>query len=67
MNIIDSIKTSILTPIHPAGFPFIALFFILTIIIGWFWTPLYYIGFTLTLWCVYFLETLQEQLQYCQV
>ena len=54
MNIIDSIKTSILTPIHPAGFPFIALFFILTIIIGWFWTPLYYIGFTLTLWCVYF-------------
>ena len=54
MNIIDSIKTSILTPIHPAGIPFIAIFFILTIIIGWFWTPLYYIGFTLTLWCVYF-------------
>ena len=26
MNIIDSIKTSILTPIHPAGTPFIALF-----------------------------------------
>ena len=54
MNIIDSIKTSILTPIHPAGIPFIAIFFILTIIIGWFWAPLYYIGFTLTLWCVYF-------------
>ena len=54
MNIIDSIKTSVLTPIHPAGIPFIALFFILTIIIGWLWTPLYYIGFTLTLWCVYF-------------
>ena len=54
MNIIDSIKTSVLTPIHPAGVPFIALFFILTIIIGWLWTPLYYLGFTLTLWCVYF-------------
>ena len=54
MNILDSIKTSVLTPIHPAGIPFIALFFIMTIIIGWFWTPLYYIGFTLTLWCVYF-------------
>ena len=54
MNIIDSIKTSVLTPIHPAGIPFIALFFILTIIIGWLWTPLYYLGFTLTLWCVYF-------------
>ena len=54
MNILDSIKTSVLTPIHPAGIPFIALFFILTIIIGWLWAPLYYIGFTLTLWCIYF-------------
>jgi phosphatidylserine decarboxylase len=54
MNIIDSIKTSVLTPIHPAGLPFIALFSILTLIIGWIWTPLYYIGFTLTLWCIYF-------------
>ena len=54
MNIVDSIKTSIFTPIHPAGFPFIALFFILTIIIGWFWAPLYFIGITLTIWCIYF-------------
>ncbi len=54
MNILDSIKTSILTPIHPAGIPFIALFFILTIIIGWVWSPLYFLGITLTLWCVYF-------------
>ena len=54
MNILDSIKTSVLTPIHPAGIPFIALFLILTIIIGWIWPPLYYVGFTLTLWCIYF-------------
>ena len=54
MNILDSIKTSILTPIHPAGIPFIAIFFILAIIIGWIWSPLYYVGFTLTLWCIYF-------------
>ncbi len=54
MNIIDSIKTSVLTPIHPAGIPFIALFFILTIIIGWLWAPLYFIGIILTFWCVYF-------------
>ena len=54
MNILDSIKTSVLTPIHPAGIPFISLFLILTIIIGWIWTPLYYVGFTLTLWCIYF-------------
>ena len=54
MNIIDSIKSSILTPIHPAGIPFIALFFILTIIIGLFWSPLYFVGIILTLWCIYF-------------
>ena len=54
MNIIDSIKTSILTPIHPAGIPFISLFFILTIIMSWFWSPLSFIGIILTLWCIYF-------------
>mgnify|MGYP003314423200 FL=1 len=54
MNILDSIKTSILTPIHPAGIPFIALFLILTIIMGWFWSPLYFFGLVLTLWCIYF-------------
>ena len=54
MNILDSIKTSIFTPIHPAGIPFIVIFFILTIIIGWIWAPLYYFGLTLTLWCIYF-------------
>ena len=54
MNIIDSIKTSVLTPIHPAGIPFLTLFFILTIIFGWFWSPLYFIGIILTFWCIYF-------------
>ena len=54
MNIIDSIKTSIITPIHPAGIPFIAIFFVFTVIIGWLWSPLYFVGLVLTLWCVYF-------------
>ena len=54
MNILDSIKTSVLTPIHPAGMPFIALFIVLTIMIGWFWSPLYFIGIVLTFWCIYF-------------
>ena len=54
MNIIDSIKASVLTPIHPAGIPFIALFFILTIVMGWFWSPLYFFGIILTVWCIYF-------------
>jgi len=54
MTIIDSIKTSMLVPIHSAGIPFIAIFAILTVIMGWFWSPLYFFGLVLTLWCVYF-------------
>ena len=54
MNIIDSIKTSVITPIHPAGIPFIAIFFVFTVIVGWLWSPLYFVGLVLTLWCVYF-------------
>ena len=54
MTIIDSIKTSMLVPIHPAGIPFIAIFAILTLLMGWLWSPLYFFGLVLTLWCVYF-------------
>ncbi|MDB2701386.1 phosphatidylserine decarboxylase, partial [Alphaproteobacteria bacterium] len=48
------IKTSMLVPIHSAGLPFIAIFAILTVIMGWFWSPLYFFGLVLTLWCIYF-------------
>jgi len=54
MTIIDSIKTSMLVPIHSAGIPFIAIFAILTVIMGWFWSPLYFFGLVLTFWCIYF-------------
>ena len=54
MTIIDSIKTSMLVPIHSAGIPFIAIFAILTVIMGWFWSPLYVLGLVLTFWCIYF-------------
>jgi phosphatidylserine decarboxylase len=43
-----------LVPIHSAGIPFIAIFVILTVIMGWFWSPLYFFGLVLTLWCIYF-------------
>ena len=54
MTIIDSIKTSMLVPIHSAGIPFIAIFAILTVIMGWFWSPLYFFGLVHTHWCIYF-------------
>jgi Flp pilus assembly protein TadB len=63
MNIIDSIKTSVITPIHPAGIPFIAIFFVFTVIVGWLWSPLYFVGLVLTVWCVYFFINQLEAMQ----
>ena len=46
--------TSILTPINRAGWPFIAGFFVLAVILGFIWKPLFWVGLIATLWCVYF-------------
>ena len=54
MSIIDSIKSSVFVPIHPAGTPFVILFCLVTLILGWIWYPLFFIGFLLTIWCIYF-------------
>ncbi|MEZ5824708.1 MAG: phosphatidylserine decarboxylase [Geminicoccaceae bacterium] len=46
--------SSLLVPVHPAGWPFIAIFFAVAILLGFLWTPLFWIGLVLTVWCVYF-------------
>jgi phosphatidylserine decarboxylase len=46
--------TSVLVPIHPAGYPFIAIFFAVAVVLGFFWQPLFWAGLVLTLWCTYF-------------
>lgn len=53
MSLVDTVRNT-LVPIHPAGYPFIAAFFVVSIILGFLWTPLFWIGLVLTLWCVYF-------------
>ena len=45
---------SLLIPIHPAGWPFIALFAGITFTLGWYLEPLGYVGTLLTAWCAYF-------------
>lgn len=45
---------TVLTPIHRAGWPFIAAFALVSLILGHFWSPLGWIGLVATLWCVYF-------------
>ena len=54
MSILDSIKKSIFIPIHPSGLPFIIIFCLITLIIGWIWSPLFFIGLIFTIWCIYF-------------
>ena len=45
----------ILVPIHREGYPFIAISGAATLILGWFWSPLFWIGLILTGWiCVFF-------------
>ena len=54
MNIYRSIKEEVLVPIHRAGWPFIALFAAITVIIGIAFEPFFWLGIPATLWCVYF-------------
>src|SRR5215472_9467318 len=43
-----------LTPIHPEGYPFIAAFAVITLVLFWLWPPLGWLGVIATMWCVYF-------------
>lgn len=52
-NLKDIIKP-VLVPIHPEGWGFVALFFIVTLVLGLLWTPFLVIGGILTAWCYYF-------------
>jgi phosphatidylserine decarboxylase len=52
----DSVKwlLSNVPPIHSAGYPFIGIFFVVSLLLGLIWQPLFWIGLFLTLWCAYF-------------
>ena len=54
MNIYRAIKEEMLVPVHPAGWPFIALFSAITVMVGLVFEPFFWIGIPASLWCVYF-------------
>ena len=54
MNIFKSVREEVLVPIHPAGWPFIFLFWLVTFVVGYFWQPFLLPGSFLSLWCIYF-------------
>lgn len=53
MSVVASVRRQ-LVPIHPEGYLFIAIFAIAALLLGWLWAPLGWIGWILTLWCIYF-------------
>jgi phosphatidylserine decarboxylase len=54
MNIFKSFRDEVLVPIHPAGWPFIFLFILVSAAISYFWTLFILPGTFLSLWSVYF-------------
>ena len=54
MNIIKSVRDEVLVPIHPAGWPFILLFFGVTAVISYLWAWFLLPGSFFCLWCIYF-------------
>lgn len=53
-HLLETIKSVFGTPIHRAGWPFIAVFAVASFVLGQIWGPLGWVGLILTAWCVYF-------------
>lgn len=53
MSIVDSVTKSFV-PVHREGWPFIAIALVATLVIGWFVSPLFWIGLFFTGWVCYF-------------
>lgn len=51
---------SVLCPIHKAGWPFLAIFFVVSVLLGWVWGPLFWLGMIATAWCAYFFRDPQR-------
>ncbi len=44
----------VLVPIHRQGWPFVAIFFAVAVILGFLWKPLFWLGLLATAWCAFF-------------
>ncbi|WVT74335.1 phosphatidylserine decarboxylase [Sinorhizobium chiapasense] len=53
MSLVNTIRNT-LVPVHKEGYRFIAIFFVVSLVLGFLWEPLMWIGFVLTAWCAYF-------------
>ena len=53
MSLLQTIQNAV-PPVHREGYPFIAVFAVATLLLGWLWDPLFYFGLALTIWCALF-------------
>jgi phosphatidylserine decarboxylase len=53
MSLVNTVRNT-LVPVHKEGYPFIAGFFVVSLVLGFLWEPLMWLGFILTAWCAYF-------------
>lgn len=53
MSLVDTI-TKAFVPVRREGWPFVAAFFGVAVVLGLFWDALFWIGLALTGWCAYF-------------
>ena len=53
MSLVNTIRKT-LVPIHPEGHKFIVAFFAVSLILGFLWMPLFWVGMVFTAWCAYF-------------
>ena len=59
MSLLKSVRNTIV-PVHKEGYPFIAGFFVVSLLLGWIAQPLFWIGMVLTVWCAYFFRDPQR-------
>lgn len=50
----DSMLSTVIKAVHREGYPFIAIFAAVTLVLFLIWQPLGWIGVVLTIWCYYF-------------
>jgi len=60
MSLVDTIKNTFV-PIHHEGHKFIVAFSALSVVLGFLWMPLFWLGLILTAWCAYFFRDPERQ------
>lgn len=50
----QSMLSTVIKPMHREGWRFVAAFAAATLVLGWIWDPLFWLGAGLTVWCYYF-------------